>query len=151
MESKKPRFTVVNVMPTFVIGKNEFVTDPRHITDGTNFLPKEIILGAKTTEAFAGQISDLDDVTMVHVDSLDETKVPGNANYLVTSGDGTDGIILESALEMAKKHFPKAVEKGVLPLGGTRPSNLLRLDVSPTEKVFGPMKTYREDCGSSLH
>jgi nucleoside-diphosphate-sugar epimerase len=149
IEAKKPHFTIVNVMPTFVIGKNELVTDSKHITDGTNFIPMQIILGNKNTTPFTGNIAVLEDVALVHVGSLDEKKVRGNANFLVTSGDGIDGVTLDSALEIAKKHFPEAVEKGILPLGGTTPTSLLRLDVSPTEKVFGPMKTY-EDAVKSV-
>ena len=149
MESKKPHFTVVNVMPTFVIGANELVTDPKRITDGTNFLPMLILLGVKNTDAFVGQISHLDDVAKVHVESLDEKKVPGSANFLVTSGDGVDGVQLESANEIAKRKFPDAVAKGILPLGGTRPSKVLKLDIEATEKVFGKMRTY-EDAVESV-
>jgi hypothetical protein len=44
----------------------------------------------------------------------------------VTSGDGLDGVEFESAIEIAKNHFPEAVKKGIRPLGGTRPSKVLK-------------------------
>jgi hypothetical protein len=72
-------------MPTFVVGANELATDPKRITDDTNFLPMEILLGDKNTAAFVGQISYLNDMANVHVESLHEKKVLGSANFLLTS------------------------------------------------------------------
>lgn len=144
VQAKNPHFTIVNIMPTFVIGANELVTDPKCIIDRTNFLSTKIILGAKNTDAFIGQISFLDDVAKVHVESLDKKKVPGSANFLVTSGDGLNGVQLDSAIEIAKKHFPAAVENGILPLGGTRPSKVLKLDIDATKKVFGKVRIYED-------
>jgi nucleoside-diphosphate-sugar epimerase len=82
MASKHPHFTIVNVMPTFVIGANELVTDPKRITNGTNFLPMEVLLRVKNRDAFIGQISFLDDVARVHVVTLDEEKVKGKPEFL---------------------------------------------------------------------
>jgi len=32
---KKPEWDVINIMPSFVIGDNELVTDPKLVTDNT--------------------------------------------------------------------------------------------------------------------
>ncbi|KAN0110630.1 hypothetical protein V8E51_007017 [Hyaloscypha variabilis] len=87
---EKPAFDVITLMPTFVIGKNELVTDPRKITDGSNGLPFHQILGVDSPPA-VGVTVHLDDVSKAHVLSLDP-KVSGNTNYLLSSG-AVDGII----------------------------------------------------------
>lgn len=43
----------------------------------------------------------------------------------------------DNALEIAGKQFPEAVEKGILPLGGSTPAQKLKIDGSRAEKVFG--------------
>jgi hypothetical protein len=96
-----------------------------------------------------GQAAHLDDVARIHVESLDEDKVPGNANFVVGTGDGIEDVQWDSAIEIVKEAFPDAVEKGILSLGGTRKTNLFKLNLYPTDKVFGPLKTF-EDAVKSV-
>jgi hypothetical protein len=45
--------------------------------------------------------------------------------------------VWDDAIYIARKHFPEAVAKGILPLGGSTPAQILRVDGSRAEKVFG--------------
>lgn len=48
----------------------------------------------------------------------------------------------DDALDIARKHFPAAVQTGILPPGGSTPALKLKVDGSRAEKVFG--FTYRD-------
>jgi hypothetical protein len=47
--------------------------------------------------------------------------------------------------DYVKKHFPQAVESGLLPNNGEMPSSILKVDVSKTEEQLGiKAKSYEE-------
>jgi hypothetical protein len=48
-------------------------------------------------------------------------------------------------IDIVKRHFPKKVESGHFPLGGTLASNLIKFDATRTEDVFGiKFKSFEE-------
>ena len=51
---KKPHFTIVNVMPGYVIGENALATDREGLSDGSNALITTIIQGIKAPIARPG-------------------------------------------------------------------------------------------------
>ena len=79
-------------------------------------------------------------VSRIHVESFDEKKVIGNKDLLPDAGP----MKFDDAIDVAAKYFPDAVKEGILPLGGTIPSVLQKLDSADTVNTFGPLHTYEE-------
>jgi len=141
----KPSFTVVNVMPGYVIGANEWATDAKSLAAGSNGLVLSVVTGVKSPAARPGNITDIRDVARVHVGSLDEEKVKGNQSFLLDVGQ----VRFDDALDVASREFADAVKEGVLPLGGTIPAVTNNVDASATVEVFGKLRGY-EDAVKSL-
>ena len=132
--TKKPQFDIINLMPSYIIGRNELVTDVADFKKGTNKNVFDQVLGLHK-HALPGVTVWLDDIAALHVMSLD-FKIPGNQNFLASSG-GRDGITFSDALEVVAENYPEEVRKGVLPNNGTQPTMKLAFDSSKTEEVFG--------------
>ncbi|KAI1618580.1 hypothetical protein EDD36DRAFT_35795 [Exophiala viscosa] len=77
---EKPQFSIINVMPTFVVGKNELSTTPEAVNDGSNRLALVPILGVNNPDSVPSFVCHVDDVAFVHVAALDP-KVKGNHNF----------------------------------------------------------------------
>lgn len=133
--NEKPAFDVVSLMPSYIIGKNELVTDSKNITDGTNGLAFGQILGNKNPDGMAGCSVHVNDVSKAHVLAL-EPRIPGNSHFLLNSG-GVDGTIWSDAIKIVAKNFPEAVAAGILPNNGVMGSKRFRLSAKKTEETFG--------------
>ncbi|KAL8910224.1 MAG: hypothetical protein Q9171_004467 [Xanthocarpia ochracea] len=132
----KPLFPIINIMPSFVIGKHELLTTP------------EDIISPKTSNSVAlGPIFDdgmpfpmpcaavhIDDVANVHVAALDP-KIDGNQDFALNAG-GIEGMQWNDAKEIVKRRFPEAVDKGLLPLKGSTETKSMKIDASKAERVF---------------
>lgn len=123
-------------MPTFIIGKNELVTDLKDIESGTNAFALAAIRGYKNAPS-PGVTGYLNDVAKVHALALDPSILKQGTydNFMISSG-GVNGTNFDDALEIVKKNFPKQVEAGLFPLGGTQPTKKLRVNSERTTKVF---------------
>ncbi|KIX01767.1 uncharacterized protein Z518_09494 [Rhinocladiella mackenziei CBS 650.93] len=132
---ERPKFTIINVMPTFVIGKNELATTPEAVRSGSNNLAFINLMGGKNPDGLLAMVCHVDDVAYVHVASLDP-KIEGNRNFGINWRGGRE-FAWDDAIDIVKKHFPKEVEKGVFPLGGSVKSIPVPFDASKTEEVFG--------------
>ncbi|KAH7400168.1 hypothetical protein BKA64DRAFT_476332 [Cadophora sp. MPI-SDFR-AT-0126] len=148
LSTQSPHFTIVNIMPGFVIGRSELVTKSDDLLKSTNAVPLSIILGVKGDKKPA-MITHIDDVARIHVAALDTAKVSGNRGFLLQSGDGGK-IVFDDALEVAKEKFGSAVDEGILPLGGTTGNAYQIVDSSETDEVFGELKSYKEAVESVL-
>jgi nucleoside-diphosphate-sugar epimerase len=146
--SKKPEWDVINIMPSFVIGENELITDPAGLCDGTNAAMLAQVLGKDSGWGAVPSTSVLaDDVAKLHVEALDP-RIPGNQSFLAVSG-GERGTVWEDAIEIVNRNFPEAVRKGVLPNNGTAATKRTKIDSSRTEKVFGfKFASYEEQVKS---
>jgi nucleoside-diphosphate-sugar epimerase len=133
--NEKPAFDVVSLMPSYIIGKNELVTDPKNITDGTNGLAFGQILGNKNPDGLSGCSVHVNDVSKAHVLAL-ESSIPGNSHFILNSG-GVDGTVWSDAIEIVAKNFPQAVAAGTLPNNGVMGSKRSRISAKKTEEIFG--------------
>jgi nucleoside-diphosphate-sugar epimerase len=140
---ENPHFSVSNVMPTFVIGKNELATTPETVNAGSNGIAMMPLLGIHSPSPMPSFVCHVDDVAFVHVAAL-KPEVKGNRNFGVNYL-GDSPVQWDEAIDIVKKHFPKEVEKGVFPLGGSVPSLPTHFDASKTEQTFGiKFKNYEE-------
>ena len=135
VQAEKPHFDVINVLPSFFVGKNELVTEAKNILSGTNGAAFGQVLGKKTDSPLPGTMIHVEDVAKIHILALD-SKVKGNQNLMASSG-GVEGQTWAEAIEIVKKHFPEEVKDGRLPADGFQPTKKLRLDSSKTEKELG--------------
>ncbi|KAH0545365.1 hypothetical protein FGG08_000506 [Glutinoglossum americanum] len=134
-EATKPQFDIIRLMPSFVIGKNELITDKKNFITGSNALVSGVLFGDKATAPNVGVTVHLDDVAKAHVQAL-SPKIEGNQDFILSS-DCPEGIVYDDAIEITKKSFPDAVASGLFPLGGTHPTAKIKMDVSKAEKAFG--------------
>lgn len=149
MEEKRPHFSLVNVMPAFVGGRNELAKTRQSVNSGTNALFLNALLGVQNPTGLWALTVHVDDVAYTHVQALDESKVPKSMNLATVYRGLEGGINWDSAIDIVKKHFPKEVESGVFPLGGTQGSIFIRFDSSETEKVLGfKFKSWEEQIVS---
>ncbi|OQD91055.1 hypothetical protein PENANT_c001G04080 [Penicillium antarcticum] len=134
VKNQKPNFDVVNIHPSFVIGKNELVKDAKDITVGTNAIAIAPVLGAKSESPIVGSSVHVDDVAFMHVKGLDP-KVP--AGSYIGNSDDYAGTFWQNATGITAEHFPKAVAKGILPNNGLQPTRKMGVDARKTEEVMG--------------
>ncbi|MCJ1225567.1 hypothetical protein MMC12_002216 [Toensbergia leucococca] len=134
MKEKSPSFTVINIMPSFVWGKNELATTPKAAVSGSNARVLEPLLGVKSPMGLPGTTVHIDDVAMLHVEALNP-KLQGNQDFTANS-EGIEGLEWNDVPEIVARKFPEAVKSGILPLGGSQPTLRLKYDASHTEKVF---------------
>lgn len=147
LDEQKPSFDVVHVHPAFVIGKDELVSEVDDMTRGTNGAMLGQVLGVKTPYPTPGNTIHVADTALAHVKAL-EPQVPSGQSLFTSSG-GLEGTTWGDAIEIVKKHFPKAVESGVLPNNGSTPTKKTIIDSSATEKLLGmKFKSYEEQVVS---
>ena len=132
---KHPSFDIINIMPSFIIGKNELATLETFLT-GTNRVVFGQVLGAEAASPLPGTTIYLNDVAKVHVLALDP-KTAGNQDFPMTSGVGVGGVHLADARDIVARKFPAEVAGGILPNKGSQPSLTIKIDSSKTEDTLG--------------
>ena len=135
VQKERPKYDVINLMPSFVYGKNELVTEASQVADGTNGMILRIVLGTQNPMPQGGASVHVDDVAKIHVQALSST-VDGNQDYLLSS-EGPEGITFQEAASIASRDYAGAVKKGLLSENGTQPTKALRINTSKAEKAFG--------------
>jgi nucleoside-diphosphate-sugar epimerase len=126
-------FDIISLFPSFVIGRNELVTDKADAFRGAN----EVVLRPLTGTVMnytPGVSVHIQDVALAHVRSLN-ANVPGNQGYLLTSG-GLGGTRWETAVDFAACHFPDAFLTGTLSKNGRIRTVPLKMDASASEKAL---------------
>jgi nucleoside-diphosphate-sugar epimerase len=136
---RHPHFSIVHIMPSYIFGANDLVTDANSVASGSNAILMGPVLGMSAPNASPGAVVHVDDVARIHVGALDEEKVPGNANFLASIPAR-----FEDVLEIARRLFPEAVRDGRLPLGGKKATLPMTFDIQDTVAVFGPLKGFEE-------
>ncbi|KAL2074268.1 hypothetical protein VTL71DRAFT_8046 [Oculimacula yallundae] len=148
VNEKKPEWDVINIMPSFTVGDNEMITDPKLIPDGTVAAAMAQVLGGDSGWGAVPSTSvHVADIARLHVQSLNP-KIPGNQSFLAVS-EGERGTRWEDAIEIVNRNFPEAVRKGILPNNGPASTKRTRVDSSRTEEVFGfKFQSYEEQVKS---
>jgi nucleoside-diphosphate-sugar epimerase len=116
---EKPHFDVINVLPTFVIGKKQLATTKEEISSarGSNALALGPIFGVQNPAGAPSVTVHVDDVAYVHVAAL-HPNIEGSQNFGV-NWNGIKGVNWDDAIDIVRRHFPKEVESGLFPLGGS--------------------------------
>ena len=137
MEKERPSFDLVRILPSYVQGRNQLVTDKDKLRGGSNDVLMDLILGKKAPAPRYANTVLVDDVARMLVLALDPSRAKGGEVYLAAGSPSGKGITWEDASDIARELFPEAVKSGVLPLGGRQESLVVDYDVSKSEKAFG--------------
>lgn len=137
MASKKPTFDLVNILPSYVQGRNELVTRKEDVHNGSNDVMMDLVLGAKGGRPRRANIVFVDDVAKVEVLALDPKLAKNGDNFIAAGSPSGMSIEWNDVTQIVGKLFPDAVKSGILPLGGDQESISVSYDVSKTEEAFG--------------
>jgi len=132
----KPSFIIVNLMPTFIVGSWELATSAAALPNGSNGIALSSVLGASMPAPMPGITIHVQDLARVHVEAMTNEKIQTHED-IILNADDTEGCVWTDTIKIAEKHFPRAVKKGILPLGGNTPTARRRVDGSKAERVFG--------------
>jgi nucleoside-diphosphate-sugar epimerase len=143
MDSVKPHFDLVNIMPGGVIGAHEFAETIEQLAVPINVVPLGEMLGKAAFPPFAMTGVHIQDVADIHVGALNP-KIPGNRGYILmmdgscaTSWSETNGIVQEL--------FPESVKDGTFPLNGGQQNWAIKFEASDVEEIFDfKYRSYKE-------
>ncbi|KAK5995411.1 Ketoreductase CTB6 [Cladobotryum mycophilum] len=132
---KKPSFTVVNIEPTFIFGRDDTVTEAKNIAKGTNGLIIGPLLGRPHPGPMPGSSVHVDDVASLHVWALDPA-VKGNQDFLAAARPAK--FVWEESFEVVKKHYAKEYAEGLFKFDSVPPLVTLasNIDSSKAENTF---------------
>lgn len=138
---KKPRFSVVNVMPGYVLGPHELVTEnAEELISGSNAIPLSIVKGAIARAARPGSVVHVHDVSRILAGSLDEKRVvvadETSRSFLLDTGH----VQFDDVNAIVQKAFPNSG----LPLGGSIPVVHQRADIGDVVTVFGKLRGFED-------
>jgi nucleoside-diphosphate-sugar epimerase len=149
VSTKMPSFDVIHILPTFVVGRDDTVTEVSGIIKGTNGLLMGPLLGHARNHPVTGISVHVDDVAKLHVLSLDPT-IEGNQDFLA-AGPHYSSVDWADSFEIVKKHFPKEYEEGVFKFDSIpRPVTVpAKVDNAKARKTFGvDFKSFEEQVVS---
>jgi hypothetical protein len=106
---EKPTYDVIRILPGYIIGRNDLVTDVEHILQGTNRLVLGQVLGQPSSTSLPSTTAYLNDVAEAHVLSPN-TSISGNQNFVISS-DGVHGATWGDAIEIVRSHYSDDVIK----------------------------------------
>ncbi|OAA60645.1 NAD(P)-binding domain protein [Cordyceps fumosorosea ARSEF 2679] len=142
-----PAFTVVRILPSFVIGRDDTVTDVSQIAKGTNGNVMGSLLGHAREGKLSGGSVHIDDVARLHVLALDPA-ISKHDTFLASNPVSIDW---SDSFEIVKRRYPDAYAAGLfkfesIPRPESGPSHI---DSSKATKTFGiQFKDYEEQVVS---
>ncbi|RDW67082.1 hypothetical protein BP5796_09831 [Coleophoma crateriformis] len=135
IQSERPDFDIVSIIPGWVLGKNELLVHPDQMAlGGSNSMLLSPLLGHKNQFHLNKNYVHVDDVAKLHVLALG-AKVEGNQAF-VASSDGLTCPDWEDAFPIVEQEFPEAVREGRLKTTGKQPSHSIRIDGTKTKDVL---------------
>ncbi|OAA50336.1 reductase [Metarhizium rileyi] len=147
--ANEPAFDVIHMMPVFVLGRDETVTEASSIAKGTNGLIMGPLLGHARDYPLNGTGVHVDDVARMHVLALNP-EVPGNQDFLA-AGPNFGAVDWAESFAIVKRRFPKQCADGVFKFEGiAKPvTTIARVDNAKASRVLGmEFKTYEEQVVS---
>lgn len=149
VKEKKPSFDVISILPTFVIGRDDTVTDVSNIGKGTNGFVIGPVLGQPRDNPMNGITVHVDDVAKLHVLSLDP-KIEANQAFLA-AGPNYSAVVWADSFDIVRRHYPKEYAAGVFKFDSITPpvTVLAKVDNAKARKAFGiEFKSFEEQVVS---
>lgn len=157
VETRRPQFDYVNLLPAVVIGPDERLSPGddgavAQLLQGTRAACMAPALDASLNSPFpyVGVPVHVADVARAHVDAVSPQKISGNSEFILSS-DTPEGVVWDPATrEIARRYFPGEVEDGTLKLEGSLGHIQWRIDGMATEEAFGWKFTSFEETMKGL-
>ncbi|KAK5995105.1 Ketoreductase CTB6 [Cladobotryum mycophilum] len=147
---KKPSYDVINIFPSYTIGRDETVTEAQDITRGSNGMLMYALLGIDRQKPLFGGAVHLDDVARLHVLALGP-EIEGNHDFIANVEPLEDQDWARS-FDIVKRRFPEAYAEGVFKFESIpRPVTIqIHIDGTKAEKTFAGFKykSYEEQVVS---
>jgi nucleoside-diphosphate-sugar epimerase len=139
----KPHFTIVQLLPGYVVGPKELATTAKAVGDGSNLVTTPILAGKTAPSPVMMHVIGVSDTARLHVEALDEDRVKGDGVFLLDIGRPS----FDEISDILARRAPELVKKGGFPLGGSQPAQEVHYDISETVRAFGPfeLKSYEDD------
>ena len=130
VKERDPHFDVINVLPSFALGPFELASTTDQLLAPTNYRGLAIAIGRKLNPAPTSCVH-VDDLAKIHIDIL-HMKTQRYQSF----GAGCQMSFAEQ-VDIIRKHFPSAVQKGIFPMDGEAPDRPFLFDTAATESFFG--------------
>lgn len=142
MKEQKQHFDVVNILPSFVQGRNEAITTIRDLLTrpSSNYVMIDHILGGKSETPSPVDLVLLDDVALTHVAAMESKSVKNGERFIAAYSRPISWKEVDLVVE---RLFPEEVKTGLLPLGGKHPGALRAkhgFDSSKTTEVLSTLR-----------
>ncbi|KAJ5505036.1 hypothetical protein N7463_007910 [Penicillium fimorum] len=152
-----PKFDFVNLLPSVVIGPDDRLdADPtatvNSLLQGTRaaVLAPALTSSLNSSFPYVGTPVHVADVARAHVDAVDDSLVPGNSEYILSS-DTPNGVVWDRDVQdTCRKFFAEEVASKRLPLEGSLMAIKWRLSARQTEETFGWQFTNFEETVRQL-
>ncbi|TVY33071.1 putative uncharacterized oxidoreductase [Lachnellula subtilissima] len=146
METQRPVFDLVVLMPAYVFGPNRLSRTPEDFAYGSNSFLLDHLLGRPGAPLMTSSVH-IDDVAKTHVLSL-KSFIPAG-RYLLASGE-TAGTDWSEAFQVIKKHFPEAVGATFVKDPEVRTIRVIS-DTLKAEQAFGiKFKSFKEQVKDAV-
>jgi nucleoside-diphosphate-sugar epimerase len=153
LQTRKPHYDVVHILPGYVQGRNEPVTSSRDLSQrpSSNLTMINLVRGVEVTQPQPIDLVLVDDVAAVHVAAMEAQDVRSGERF-IASYPYPEPIEWSDVERVVRKLFPSEVESGILPFGGDGevPSFSFHLDPSKTTERLGVKFHGLEDMVQSL-
>ncbi|KAG5985010.1 hypothetical protein E4U55_002117 [Claviceps digitariae] len=147
VRQEKPKFNVINILPVFVLGRDEKITDADTLCRrGTNSLLLGPLLGIRQCPPLGGSSVHVNDVAEMHVRALDDT-VQGNEDFIAAAG----AMEWADSFDIIKRRFPREYIDGEFPFNNdVRPTtSAINADNSKARRILGmEFKSFEEQVVS---
>lgn len=147
IQKNKPEFNVVRILPTYVLGRDDTVTDVAQITKGTNSLLMAPLLGYPLPIIPAASSVHLEDVANLHIWVLDPS-IADNQDFLASN---PEPFTWGQSFDIVKKRYPEQYAAGLFKIDGAQPpdGDKFSVDSAKAMKRFGfQFKTFEEQVTS---
>jgi nucleoside-diphosphate-sugar epimerase len=131
MASQKPEFDLISVIPGWIFGRDELITDVESLKRGsTNSVLLKLLLGNREESPFNGNVVSGEDVAKIQVLALD-SKIKGNQSFIASFD-----FEWEDAIAVLKKSFPQQIADGKLSAEGKQPTMAIKHPAQKTLDTF---------------
>jgi nucleoside-diphosphate-sugar epimerase len=140
LRDEQPHFSIVHLLPGYVIGPKHFATDPQNVMASSNVAILSVLLGQEGDRPSQRVIVGLTDTARTHVEALDEEKVTGSELFILDAH-----VTFDEVSDIVRAKLPAVAEQGYLPLGGSVKAVETPCDTENTVRAFGKLDSYEHD------
>ncbi|PYH75562.1 NAD(P)-binding protein [Aspergillus uvarum CBS 121591] len=149
IETHRPSFDFVNLLPGVVIGPDDrLIPSPTNrnvksddVLQGTrrSVLAPVLTDDLNSSFPYVGVPVHVSDVARAHIDAVDRQRIPGNSEFILVSDADADEAVdwEEGARGVVRTYYGKELEEGLFPMEGSLEAIRWRVDTRETERVFG--------------